>query len=123
MSSRNRRRSFRYLTGNMEWPMSHSGLQNGLVHDLRTDHDMVNEALEKNDMEALEILRETSLDHLQGVMTVGPPETQEGYQAILDIKECIDRIREGLEQKKAEVFSQMMALRKTRHGLKAYKNK
>jgi hypothetical protein len=103
--------------------MSHSGPQNGLVHDLRADHDMMIEALEKNDMEALEILRGASLDRLQGVMTVGPPETQEDYQAILDIKECVDRIRKDLEQKKAEVFSQMMALRKTRHGLKAYKNK
>jgi hypothetical protein len=103
--------------------MSHSGLQNGLVHDLRTDHYMVNEALEKNDMEALEILRETSLDRLQGVMTAGPPETQEDYQALFEIKECVDRIRKGLEQKKAEIFSQMTTLRKTRHGLKAYKNK
>jgi len=103
--------------------MSHSCLQNGLVHDLCINHDMVIEALEKNDMEALEMLRATSLEHLKGVLTAAPPETPEDYQAFVDIKDCVDRIRRELELKKAEVFSQMMSLRKTRHGLKAYKKK
>jgi hypothetical protein len=101
--------------------VSHSGLQNGLVHDLYSGHDMVIEALEKNDMEALEILRKNSLERLQGILTAPPPETPEDYQALMEIKGCVDHICRGLEQKKAQVFSQMVSLRKTRHGLKAYK--
>jgi hypothetical protein len=101
--------------------MSHNGPQNGPVHDLYSDHDMMIRALEKNDMETLETLRETSLERLKDIMTAGPPETQEGFQALLEVKTCVDRIREDLEQKKAEVFSQMRALTKTRHGLKAYR--
>jgi len=54
-------------------------------------------------------------------LTAAPPESPEGYQAFVDLKDCVDRIRRDLEQKKAEVFSQMMSLKKTRHGLKAYK--
>jgi hypothetical protein len=103
--------------------MSHSCLQKELVHDLCIGHDMVIEALEKNNMEALEILRKNSLERLKGVLTAAPPQTPEGYQALIDIRDCVDRIRRDLEQKKAEVFSQMMSLKKTRHGLKAYKNK
>jgi len=103
--------------------MSHSDLQNGLVHDLCTDHDMVIEALERNDMEALEMLRATSLERLRGVLNAAPPETPEDYQAFVEIKDCVDRIRRELELRKAEVFSQMVSLRKSRHGLKAYKKK
>ena len=101
--------------------MSHSGLQTTLVHDLCTNHDMVFEALEKNDMEALDTLTKTSLGRLKEMMNAGPPKTQEDSQAFLKVKECIDRIRQDLEQKKAEVFSQMRALRRTKHGLKAYR--
>ena len=101
--------------------MSHNGPQNGLVHDLHSDHDMMIQALEKNDIESLETLRETSLERLKDIMAARPPETQEDFQALLEVKTCVDRIREDLEQKKAEVFSQMRALTKTRHGLKAYR--
>lgn len=103
--------------------MSHSGLQNALVRDLCTGHDMVIEALEKRDMEALETLTKASIERLDGILTAPPPETPEDYQALREIKDCIDRIRGDLEQKKTQVFSKMMDLKKTRHGLKAYKKK
>jgi hypothetical protein len=103
----------------------HNNFQKGIMQEFLAIHNRLVEALEKDDSEAIYGLAKEHDECVKRLLDSGAitnsQDYQTDYQTFVDLKKAVDQTCNALEQKKARVFSQIVALKKRRQCVSAYK--
>lgn len=85
-------------------------------------HNRIAEALEKDDLEAVYGLTKEHDECVKRLLDSGSVTNSRDCRILVDLKKAVDQTCNALEQKKARVFSQIVASKKRRQCISAYKN-
>lgn len=100
----------------------HSNFHKEIMQEFLAIHDRIVEALEKDEPEAIDALAKENDACVKRLLDLGPIVTNQDYKGLVDLKKAVDQTCNALEQKKARVFSEIVASKKRRQCVSAYKN-
>ena len=106
----------------MEASMSHHNLD-GEIRAFRKTSDALVTALKHGDLKGIDRLAVEHDEAFGRLVDCGPFANPEDYRMLVDLKEAVDRTRRSLEEKRDQLFSQLVVSRRKRQCLKAYKKK
>ncbi len=102
--------------------MSHHNLD-GEIKAFRETSEALVTALKHGNLTGIDRLVLEHDEAFGRLVDCGPFTNPEDYQMLVDLKEAVDRTRRSLEEKKDQLFSQIVVSKKKRQCLKVYKKK